>query len=158
MYLRFNYKSFMYWTVMMLPNFKKTSWHEKLWNFYFFIIFFSLHWIVFWRLDSSQCCGSEIIFSDPDPTLTLISDPDSNPYPAYLWKIRKKFRWSKHCKKARLLRKINLNCRSSKHCKKANFFKIWTFLQLCIVSWKQNLTWIRIKTRIRNRIRNWIRN
>ncbi len=27
-----------------------------------------------------QCCGSEInFFSDPDPTLTLISDPDSDP-------------------------------------------------------------------------------
>jgi hypothetical protein len=29
-----------------------------------------------------QCCGSEIFFfffSDPDPTLTLISVPDSNP-------------------------------------------------------------------------------
>jgi hypothetical protein len=32
-----------------------------------------------------QCCGSEmnfffsLFFSDPDPTLALISDPDSNP-------------------------------------------------------------------------------
>ncbi len=32
----------------------------------------------------NQCCGSEIIFSDPDPTLTLISDPDSDPDPACL--------------------------------------------------------------------------
>ncbi len=23
-----------------------------------------------------QCCGSEMIFSDPEPTLSLISDPD----------------------------------------------------------------------------------
>jgi hypothetical protein len=37
---------------------------------------------------SQQCCGSEIItgiylfsYPDPDPTVTLISDPDSNPVP-----------------------------------------------------------------------------
>jgi hypothetical protein len=34
------------------------------------------------KLCEIQCCGSEIIF--PDPTLTLILDPDSNSNPACL--------------------------------------------------------------------------
>jgi hypothetical protein len=79
-----------------------------------------------YQIPSRNVVDPKLFFSDPDPTLTLISDPDSdpdsNPDTACLWKIHKKFRWSKHCKKARLFRKINLNCRSSKHCKKANFF------------------------------------
>ncbi len=34
------------------------------------------------RFTFSKCCGSEFIFfPDPDPTLSLISDPDSNPDP-----------------------------------------------------------------------------
>jgi hypothetical protein len=74
-------------------------------------------------------------FSDRDPTLTLISDPDpySNPDPACLWKIHKKFRSSKHRKKAGLFRKIHLNCRLSKHCKKAIFFDLYIFTALYLL-------------------------
>jgi hypothetical protein len=83
-----------------------------------------------------------LYFSDPDPTLTLISDPDPDLDPDCLRNIYLKCRSSKHRKKANffnlyilgsgLFRKIYLNCRSSEHCKKANFFKTCTFLQLCV--------------------------
>ncbi len=52
-----------------------------------------------------------------------------------------------------LFSKINFNCRSSKHFK-SKFFLICTFYSFLFVSWKQNLTWIRIRIWIL--IRNWI--
>ncbi len=69
----------------------------------------------------------KLFISDPDPTLALISDLDSDP--DRLWKTYLKCRSSKHRKKAIffnlyifgsvLSRNIYMNCRSSKHCKKA---------------------------------------
>jgi hypothetical protein len=60
----------------------------------------------------------KLFFLDPDPTLTLILDPDSNPDPVVYEKYIRNSDDLNIAKKARLFRKINLNCRSSKHCKK----------------------------------------
>ncbi len=96
-------------------------------------------------------------FSDPDPTLTLISDPDSDRivYEKYIWNAdhlyiaKKQFFWNLYIFGSGLFRKMYFNCRSSKHCKKANFlFLSVHFYSFVFVSWKQNLTLIR------NRIQN----
>jgi hypothetical protein len=68
--------------------------------------------LISWTLQSGsehQCCGSKIIFLDPDLTLTLI--PVLDPDPGCLKK------------------KKNLNCKSADHLNiaKSSFFKTYTF-------------------------------
>ncbi len=102
------------------------------------------------RAKISSVVDPKLFFSGLDPALILIPDSDC------LWKIFLNCRSSKHRKKANFFKistfldpdclwKMNLNCRSFKHSKKANFFKPVHFYSFVFVSWKQMLTWIRIR-------------